>query len=108
LKIASRALLSLAAFPLFAGCMSAAPSCAPGAVETASAEDAVPCFCRDGRVRRDLETDAPLFAARGEALAALAPRFNGDGSVARDPETGAPLYEEVSGGLVARVLVAMP
>lgn len=109
LKNAARAALVLAALPLLAGCSLFSPACAPAVAPCeAAASGEVPCFGLDGRLRRDLETDAPVFAARPEALAARAPRFNDDGSVARDPESGAPLYEELRGGLVARVLVAMP
>jgi hypothetical protein len=114
------ALAASALFPLLALAGCAAPACtvAPPAetpaAETpaaAAAEPAVcpvPAFGVDGRVRRDLDTEAPLFVARSGDIALRAPRFRPDGSVARDPESGAPLYEEVAAGCVVRVLVLLP
>ena len=116
------ALAASALFPLLAlaGCAAPARTVAPPAemppAETpaaaaAAAEPAacpVPAFRVDGRVRRDLETEAPLFVARSGDIARRAPRFHPDGSVARDPESGAPLYEEVAAGCVVRVLVLLP
>jgi hypothetical protein len=93
-----------AAFLLLAGCASAPPPAEPAPSITAC----VPAFCADGRFRRDILTDAPLFEAPAESLARRAPRFNGDGTVGRDLETGAPLYDEVSGGEVVRVFVLVP
>jgi hypothetical protein len=107
--------------PLLGGC--AAASGTPGGNDTAScavvscgpstcgqvpcAIDAfVPSFCPDGRLRRDVATDAPMFVVPGPDVAALAPRFNDDGTVCRDTETGSPLYEEVSDGQVVRVIVS--
>jgi hypothetical protein len=98
---------------LIAGC--AAPAFAPGASGTCAdraprcgSAECVPAFRCDGRLRRDVDTDAPLFLAPSAVTASRAPRFHDDGAVCRDPETGAPLYEEVSGGEVVRVLVSRP
>lgn len=91
-----------------AGLISLAGCAAPAASGPSDMVDdlrCVPSFCADGRLRRDLATDAPLFLAPAEALAARAPRFNDDGSVCRDSESATPLYEDVSGGEVVRVLV---
>ena len=109
MPIARAALLSLAGLASLAGCTSIEPeprARVPGAIVRCDA--CVPSFSSDGRVRRDLETGAPLFVASAGSLEARAPRFNPDGTVARDPETGAPIYEEVSAGEVVRVLVATP
>ena len=102
------AMLAFAAVAL-AGCASPAPCDRGTAADPVLSLDAcVPAFCPDGRLRRDIATDAPLFVARAVAMASRAPRFNDDGTVGRDPETGAPLYEDVAGGEVVRVLVALP
>ncbi len=101
---ASAAVLFAAA--ALAGCASPSAPCGPSDVGGQSClTGCVPVFYADGRVRRDGATDAPLFVAPAETAAALAPRFNDDGSVCRDAESGAPLHEEVSGGVVVRVLV---
>ena len=68
----------------------------------------VPAFCADGRLRRDVLTEAPLFTACAADVEARAPRFHDDGTVARDLETGAPVYEERLDGAVVRVLVVLP
>lgn len=115
------ALLALSSlFPLgvLSGCASAAgpsrdelagasapASCAPPLGAACAAIPCVPAFTPDGRLRRDVITDAPLFVAAHSSLASRAPRFNDDGSVCRDPESGALLYEDVAGGRVVRVLV---
>jgi len=98
----------IAAFLLLAGCASATPGEGPPCAAPSSITACVPAFCADGRHRRDILTDAPLFEASAESLAARAPRFNGDGTVGRDLATGAPLYDEVAGGEVVRVFVLVP
>jgi len=104
-----RRVLLVAALAPLAGCAAAMPAGTPPCCgEGSGSACAVPAFGCDGRVKRDLPTDAPLFVARSEALAGRAPRFEDDGTVARDPETGLPLYEERVGGVVARVFVALP
>ena len=109
MHIVPAALLALAGLASLGGCSSVEPRprfCEPSAVVRCDA--CVPSFSSDGRVRRDLETGAPLFVVATGSLEARAPRFNTDGTVARDPETAAPIYEEVSAGEVVRVLVATP
>ena len=101
------ALLAASALLAVAGCASPAaddalPCCGR---ECPAAAALAPAFREDGRVRRDLDTGAPLFTADPSALPARAPRFHPDGSVARDVASGAPLFEEMSGGTVVRVLV---
>jgi hypothetical protein len=111
------ALLLVLSSTLLAGCASASglsselppglppgPCGAPGA-RTCGPDTLVPVFCPDGRLRRDVTTDAPVFGADRSIRVSRAPRFNADGSVCRDPETGAPLYDEVAEGRVVRVLV---
>jgi hypothetical protein len=98
-------LLAFAALGASGGCAAPPSPAGPAFPCESSLTDCVPAFYADGRVRRDLATDAPLFTAPAEALAALAPRFNDDGTVCRDPESGTPLYEEVCCGEVVRVLV---
>ncbi len=100
-------LLAAAVLGSLGGC--AAPSCrgVPSFEPESSLTACVPAFCADGRVRRDIATDAPLFVAAPGSLSARAPRFNDDGTVCRDPETGSPLHEEVAGGEVVRGLVLL-
>ena len=98
MKLAAAVLLAA-----LSGCASPPAPC--GGAGESCLTGCVPVFYADGRVRRDGATDAPLFVAPAEASAALAPRFNDDGTVCRDAESGAPLHEEVSGGVVIRVLV---
>jgi hypothetical protein len=103
LFLSSAALLSS-----LAGCASAGgppSSCGTSLASCLAEVPCVPDFCPDGRLRRDLLTDAPLFVAAPASLASQAPRFNDDGSVCRDSATGAPLYEDVAEGKVVRVLV---
>ncbi len=89
-----------------AGSDSASCSAASCSDRSCAVDTCVPAFCPDGRLRRDVATDAPVFVAAGLEVAARAPRFNDDGTVGRDSETGSPLYEEVSDGHVVRVLVS--
>ena len=102
MKKTAALVLAVAVSCSLAGC--AAPA-ASGPSDAVGDLRCVPSFCADGRLRRDLATDAPLFTAPADALAARAPRFNDDGTVCRDSESAAPLYEDVSGGEVVRVLV---
>ena len=95
-------LLAAAGLFLLAGCAAPSSPAPAGPVDDLAC---VPSFGADGRVRRDVATDAPLFVAPAESLAARCPRFNDDGTVCRDAETGDVLYEEVSGGEVVRVLL---
>ena len=103
MKIAARLLLSVAVLASIAGCATLPDPSVPRAL----GEEAVPCFSCDGRVRRDVETGAPMFCAGSNVVGDLAPRFNADGTVARDPETGSPLYDETRSGVVSRVLVPL-
>jgi hypothetical protein len=106
-------ILALAGLVAAAGCAFPAPSCCSRGDDAASDTEVgcvpcVPAFSSDGRLRRDLETGAPVYVAAARSLAARAPRFEADGCVSRDPESGAPLYEEVASGEVVRVFVALP
>jgi len=92
----------LLAVAILSGCAAPAPC------GRAQAPACVPDFSRDGRVRRDPATAAPVFLAPAAGLRERAPRFDAAGRVARDPETGSPVYEEVASGVVVRVLVALP
>ena len=103
------ALVSLAGIPFLAGCYSVQAQAPSAVVPAVVAADALaPVFGPDGRLRRDLETGAPVFVTSAGDFASRAPRFNGDGTVARDPESGLPIYEDVSAGEVVRVVVATP
>lgn len=113
MKPSAVSLCTLAAASALAAC--AAPSNPREeypALDVAAVEAASPCgtpaFSADGRLRRDVLTEAPLFTAHAADVQARAPRFNDDGTVARDPETGAPVYEELRDGAVVRVLVVLP
>ncbi len=109
MKKALAVLCSLSLSVLASGCVSDGPVARPSReAAVVRCDGSVPAFSCDGRVRRDLDTGAPLFVAAAESLASRAPRFTAEGAIARDLETGAPMYDVIASGEVVRVLVSMP